>query len=331
MPSGEKKEVDDILNRADRLLEELKLGKLPIGSLLISFRELAIMLNSEDDIAWAVNEMTGYGPGKRIPEYRKVRAKCRNENPARLWPLLASSPEELAARLAIVSATWYETVSLIRGCGVLEQTGGRGCDIEIRTETSQYLRWSVVAHVEPQHTAEVLSAVKNHVTDFTLRIVLNKTMEKRADSIFRDTQEFVGRELAKVSQITLEKLEKLLEDATLGKPPNLVALGCRDLLQEFTDAIMRPEYLPEGVEPPKRDETRKKLKYVLGAKLRSRKETERRMLETQVEALEKYFDAFVDYVQKVGHPEGYRATKEDSKRCVMYTYLIVGDILKLLS
>jgi len=92
MPSGEEKDSDGILKRADELLRELKAGGLAVSSLLISFKELVMMLNSKDHIAWGDNEMAGYGSGKEVPDYRLIRARCTNEDFETIG--LPQTPEE---------------------------------------------------------------------------------------------------------------------------------------------------------------------------------------------------------------------------------------------
>ncbi len=60
------------------------------------------------------------------------------------------------------------------------------------------------------------------------------------------------------------------------------------------------------------------------SKLGSTKGEERKLIEIQLE----YFDKLTDYINKHLHR---KATKEDAHKCVIYTYLIIGDILELMS
>jgi hypothetical protein len=54
------------------------------------------------------------------------------------------------------------------------------------------------------------------------------------------------------------------------------------------------------------------------------------MLETQIEYLSNYFDNLDNFIQKNTHPDKFEVTEEDAKRCVIYTYLVIADVLKLL-
>jgi len=54
------------------------------------------------------------------------------------------------------------------------------------------------------------------------------------------------------------------------------------------------------------------------------------MLETQIEYLSNYFDNLDSFIQKNAHPDKFEVTKEDANRCVIYTYLVIADVLKLL-
>ena len=53
-------------------------------------------------------------------------------------------------------------------------------------------------------------------------------------------------------------------------------------------------------------------------------------VETQIEYLSNYFDNLSSFIQKNMHPDRFEVTEEDAKRCVIYTYLVIADVLKLL-
>ena len=105
-----------------------------------------------------------------------------------------------------------------------------------------------------------------------------------------------------------------------------VAFECRDTIQNFTDALYKPEYLPPGESLPKKSETKRKLKFILKHKLNNSKNTERELLESLIEYLYKYFDCINELIQKGVHKD---IEKSDAERCLLYTYLFIGDVLRL--
>ena len=102
-----------------------------------------------------------------------------------------------------------------------------------------------------------------------------------------------------------------------------IAFACRDVLIDFSEAIYKPEYLPSGEKVPTRDQTKNKIRITLLAKLGNSKTEERRLIETQIE----YSDRLIDFVNK--HLHQY-ASKGDAQKCIIYTYLTISDILKLI-
>lgn len=190
------------------------------------------------------------------------------------------------------------------------------------------------AHVSPLSIQRIVDAVKNRALEFVNQVIIKTRYEGVLSDIFEETKNFVDTELTKICPKALEKLVHTYMDL-LAKPSSLkcsqVAFACRDILQDFTDAIYKPEYLPRNKRPPRREQTKNKIHYVLTAELKGLKAEERKLIEASVDFLEEYFDKLIDYIQKQVHPKRFAVTKEDANRCVIYTYLIIGDTLKLMT
>jgi hypothetical protein len=43
-----------------------------------------------------------------------------------------------------------------------------------------------------------------------------------------------------------------------------------------------------------------------------------------------YFDLLNDFIQKNTHPDNFKVSREDANSCLIYTYLFMRDILKIL-
>jgi len=150
--------------------------------------------------------------------------------------------------------------------------------------------------------------------------------------IFDETKDFVDVKLGEICPDALEKLNFCYNDllSDLHSHRNArIAFDCREILKDFTDAIFKEEYLQNEESTPKRNQTKNKLHYTLRA-IKIESETTRKMLETQIEYLSNYFDNLDSFIQKNTHPDRFGVTKEDANRCVIYTYLVIADVLKLL-
>jgi hypothetical protein len=150
--------------------------------------------------------------------------------------------------------------------------------------------------------------------------------------IFDETKEFVDARLEDICPDAIEKLNFCYKDMLFDSHPHgnaRIAFDCREILMDFTDAVFDEEFLENNESKPKRNQTKNKLNYTLRA-IKIESETTRKMLETQIEYLPKYFGSLNDFIQKNTHPDGFVVTKEDANRCVIYTYLVIADVLKLL-
>jgi hypothetical protein len=164
---------------------------------------------------------------------------------------------------------------------------------------------------------------------------IEEITEKEGDAlkhIFDETKEFVDVKLEEICPDALEKIKFCYKDLLSDSHPHRnarIAYDCREILKDFTDAIFKDEYLQNNEIKPNRNQTKNKLHYTLRA-ITIESETTRKMLETQIEYLSNYFDNLDSFIQKNMHPDRFEVTKEDANRCVIYTYLVIADILKLL-
>jgi hypothetical protein len=108
------------------------------------------------------------------------------------------------------------------------------------------------------------------------------------------------------------------------------AFACRDILQDFTEAILLPEHIPQRQKRPARDKTKNKLRLVLNAKAQEAtlSETLKDFIEAQTDYLMSYFNKFNMLLQRNVHAA--QITKTDADRCVIYTYLLIAEVLSLL-
>lgn len=150
--------------------------------------------------------------------------------------------------------------------------------------------------------------------------------------IFDETKEFVDAKLGEICPDAIEKLNlcyaELLSDSHHPISAS-IAYDCREILKDFTDAIFEEDYLKNEEIKPCKNQTINKLRYTL-REMKIESKTTRAMLETQIEYLLKYFGNLSNFIQKNTHPDGFVVTNEDANRCVIHTYLVIADVLKLL-
>jgi len=74
-----------------------------------------------------------------------------------------------------------------------------------------------------------------------------------------------------------------------------VAMACRNHFYDFADAVYRPEFLPEGEEPPSRNQVKRKVRFTLMAV--GGGHAERDLVESTIDQ----FEALVVYIHKEAH------------------------------
>jgi hypothetical protein len=179
----------------------------------------------------------------------------------------------------------------------------------------------------------IVEAVRNRALEFSNNVILELEYGDVLSDIFEETRKFVDSKLVEICPSAIEKLTRTygnIVEGAISLEWSQIAFACRDILQDFTDSVYKAEYLPKGERAPTRNQTKKKLMFTLRAKMSNLRDTERKLIESQVDHLLNYFDRLTELVQKDIHPEGFEVEKEDAHRCVIYTYLVIGDILKIL-
>lgn len=149
-------------------------------------------------------------------------------------------------------------------------------------------------------------------------------------SIIDEIKEFVDSNLENINPDILTKLNYIYEDLlTRDHPHNYarIAFDCREILMDFTDAIFNEDSLKYD-KKPRRIETKNKIYFTLRELTES--ETDSKVISERFEYIKNYFSAFNDFVQKNSHPDGFEVKEEDAKACVIYTYLFINDILKII-
>ena len=179
----------------------------------------------------------------------------------------------------------------------------------------------------------VLTAVDSRILDFLNHIILELQYNAIQVDIFKDAKDFVDEELTKISPTTLGKLitsyEKLSKISTPLECAQ-AAYACREILQDFTDAIFKPKFLVAGELVPTHEQTKNKVYYTLRQCLKDKKGRESELFSSQLDYRLAYFDKFITYIQKEAHPVGFDPTLDDAKRCIIYTYLVLWDIIRFM-
>lgn len=143
--------------------------------------------------------------------------------------------------------------------------------------------------------------------------------------IMKESQALVDGRLGRAYPDVQRGLQQAYKDLFAADTPEAcqnVARACRQTLISFANKVYRPEFLPENAKEPKGDDVTDKLKYTvrhaLGGSARNR----------YSRAWEALVVSNWDFANAVTHLKS--ANQEDAKASVVYTYLTISQIERLL-
>ena len=152
-----------------------------------------------------------------------------------------------------------------------------------------------------------------------------KGAEPLVYSLITETKIYVDSELKKLDPNILTRLNFIYEDLMAQNHDYgfaRVAYDCREVLINFLDALSSQ---PENLE--NRNEMAKiQLEHVLKA---CKSEKHGQLISERFNYIISYFNALNNFMNKGGHRD-IDFGLEDAKSCLIYTYLFMRDILKLL-
>jgi len=282
------------------------------------------------DVEWIKLELYGYGDKwktkgeawEHAPSYRKTHL---------LYKDIYGRPMSVKEKLRFL--TEHVVTQSISEIESEMYTGMRMVGGMIDFVREEFEAPVLSAEISALALKRIVESVRNRALEFVNNVILELVYGDILSNIFEETRKFVDSKLVEICPSAIEKLTKTYSDVVTGSSSltwSQVAFACRDILQDFTDSIYKPEYLPEGEKTPTRKQTIKKLAFTLKARMSKSKDNERKLIESQIDRLLNYFDKLNEIIQKHTHPEKFKVEKEDAHRCVIYTYLIIGDILKVL-
>lgn len=315
-----KKRASSKTDEAVKLAEEIKHDILSESCSLTNILRKSLILaqlqGNGNDFKWVSYELNGY-KAKEKPNYRRCTVHCRESKP-------------FSFSIEWIHRTYPRAHLLSRPIPIIEEYVDKGFTVPhpkgILLSSGEYCK------IRPIEIKQTLNAVTNRVLSFANNVLLELKYGGILSGIFDETRNFVDSKLVEISPNALKKLTETYEYLAAGSSEldwAQIAFACREILKDFTDAIFKEEYLQAEEKKPGRNQTKNKLRYALRA-IKVESDTTKEMLGTQIDYLLKYFDNLSGYIQKNVHPENFEVTKEDANRCVIYTYLFIGDLLKLL-
>lgn len=180
--------------------------------------------------------------------------------------------------------------------------------------------------VSTSNIAKIISGVKSQIYEFLDNVILELEYGKIPENIFETIRQEVDEKFTKLCPKAIEKLPVIYEQLSMDKQVifSQIASTCRQIIKDVADALYPPNKKPLIKENKeiKIDES-KTINRIL-AKIDN--DSEQSVFKSMFEYVDNFLHVLQDYASKGDHAE---FTKSDASRCIVYTYILLGDILAL--
>ena len=298
--------TEEAIKIAEQIQEDILHKEVSTLSILREYYSLVTLLKKEDEVVWALNELSGYRLVSKVPNYRKVR-DTKDEK-----------------RFAVISDS----------CGKVEEMWRSAKNYKLEWINNPRRDSFDYCSIGTWHFYHIINTITNSIYVKTQQILLEIKFGKFELDIFEETRKVVDMELSKRCPKAFEKLTEAYEDLIKSESPlafQQTAHACRVILKDFADAIYPVSDKKtfndlDGKSHPIKDDDYIN-RIIACVQENTDSKSAREFIKNSLLYLGNFLTSINDLTSKGTHKE---ISKEDANRCLIYTYLILGDIIKLL-
>lgn len=306
--------TEEAIKIAEKIQKDIVAGKISTVNFLRQYYSLVILLDKKDDVEWALNELNGYKYIIEIPDYRKVRYQEKYQV-EKQFAVIGHSCGEIEAMLKSGETYQFHCVQLLQ--------------LVVESPIVYYF-----VYVEPRDFYNIKNIITNIIYTKTQQILLEIKFGKFEFDIFEETRKVVDVELNKRCPTAFEKLTEAYEDLMKSESSldfQQTAHACRVVLKDFADAVFpvsdKKTFIDlDGKPHPIKDDGYIN-RIIACVQENTDSKSDREFIKKSLMYLGNFLKSINDLASIGTHHE---ISKEDANRCLIYTYLVLGDIIKLL-
>lgn len=304
-----------LIDARDRILS----GKASITPVLRTCLTACQVLGKDEEAKWIVDELNGYRVTK-IPDYRRTWGNYTYSNGFSIPDI----PHELRTRpmgkpIHLVETYLNQGMSFVVSKEELDKISEHTYAVP-----DMYL-------IPPNSLQELINGVTNRLLEFINNLSIEVGYGGVPSSIFEEIRSQVDVKLVTISPDATNKLKVSYENLAGGNNEEdwaQVTLGCRRLMKDVADALFPPQDEPytdkSGKSHNVKDDDYKNRLLAFFDKRTS--SGEREFIMAEIQHLCSLLDQVYELSNKGIHD---KISKIDAHRCMVYTYLLLGDILLL--
>lgn len=338
MESGRRSKRTEALDLAKSVRTDLYSGSKPLSLLLLQCRTICKYLDRMEANEWIDLELNGYYTKwdkidafiKNIPEYRKVNPVLFDDR-GRPLQVPYEVVEPFTKRMAL-----GEPIAQLENTKVFSLTGGALMDalnayLNKLLEENGYSQRNIVYYAQfaENHLRSVVSGLRNKIADFIDEIILELEYGAIPEEIFETLRAEVDQKLANLSPNTIEKLKNAYEKLGSGRTEDWshVASTCRRVIKDVADVVFPPQDTPQKGKDGKEhvvDDRHVINRIIAGINADLGKGKNATFTQAMIDYIGTFLSGIQEYASKGDHST---FQKTDAVRCLVYTYMLLGDIL----
>ena len=307
-----KKSYNEALHLASEILKNIELSEISLALIALKTIRLARLLKDYEMVRLMELEISGYPKFNLYEENIKFREEERLAN--------------LAGRLYLNVNEFLEYIP-----DAIEKLEGEKKFINKRIGAASDLDERNNLQKRFQEVSEILAHRRLFIHEYITKTYLKLNYSKIAEDIFSVIKQNVDQKIGELVPESTEKLVAIYENLTSENPENWSSAGliCRRILKDLADAIYPPtKNIEEGIDGKshKLGEEQYINRIIEFITKKSESETYINIVGSHLRFIGDRLESILKGSNKATHA---KIDREEANRIVIYTYLLVGDILSL--
>ncbi len=327
-----KKAFDEALKLTDEIIKNIELSEIPLANVALKTARLARLINDFAMIKIMNLEISGYSNDSTgfVPKDQ--------------WEIGIEADREYQTE-DYKMQIYPESIEQLEGEMLLNQTGlevARDADISFSSASpSQRFRpytgnWKERNEIRKRNNIVLkrLASRRSLIYQYVLQKYLELRFSNIADDIFANIREKVDKKMGKLVPDSVTRFNAVYENLNSENTENWsnAVHSCRRILMDLANAVYPPsedkQKVIDGQERPIKLDKEHFINRILEFITQSSdSQSYRHVVGSQLKFIKDRLDSLLNASHKGTHET--IVSKEEANRIVVYTYLLIGDILSL--
>ena len=322
------------LKLAEEILEDFELQKIPAQNILLKCLRLARLINDLDAIEWLYQEANGF----EMDEQNKLTKKAWEATKKSGRRIFETNKNGEKQELAFIQtlATLEKTIEI----NMKRMESAKDPNISVSTQSpynpvlpqNKFERMGIVENIASLTTK--FEKIRANIYKYVLNVYYQLRFGNVVEEIFTEQRLFVDKVLSQFAPDTVKKLITIYENLQKRSEENWsnAVHSCRRILNEISDILYPPckEPFQKEINGKMKEIKRGKDNYInrliLFVEDNSDSETFHRVVGSNLKFICDRIESIYKASCKGTHSI---VTFEEAKKYIIYTYLLLGDILSL--